>query len=207
MAREKTNYTVAEAAELVTLDLSSYKGIEETRTGVLRDLAKHIVFLRKAFTHNDMPDWAGRSQDYRTTVAACYEKAGIPPDSQRNVQAAVRYHIQTALRVYAPPDQLTQLKLDPRTPSERHQTPSGARVTVPNVKVTDEARDVAVHAAEALSNRDPVPTIQEALRMIKTAQTFDLPNSDQQRELLHTLLQQITAEAIAFAQHVSIISV
>lgn len=207
MAREKTTFTPDEAAELVVTDLTNYVEVESTRTEVLRNLAKHIVFLRKAHQHDGMPDWAGRSQEYRTIVATCYEKAGIPPDSQRNVQAAVRYHIQTALRTYAPADDLTKLKLDPRPPSERNATPSGARVTVPNVKVTDDAREIAVHAAEAISNEDPVPTIQEALRMIKTAQTFKLPDSDQQRELLHTLCQQITAEAIAFAQTVQTIKV
>lgn len=94
--------------------------IEESKTEVLRALARVIVELRSRFRQpGEPPDWAGRSWEYRQAAERLYEAAGVPPDSVANVQAALRYHVGNLLRETVPPKELEAAGLLPSSPRDR----------------------------------------------------------------------------------------
>src|SRR4051812_41816767 len=81
---------VVEGANLVR----NYAQTETTKTILLRELARVVVDLRSLFSTEDgRADWAGRSYNYRETVARIYAEAGVPADSVETMQSALRYHI------------------------------------------------------------------------------------------------------------------
>jgi hypothetical protein len=97
-----------------------YTKLDETKTDVLRALAKVVVALRAHYrTPDGDVDWRGSSWDYRQTVGAMYVAAGIPPDSESNIQASLRYHVGNLLREVAPADQLAAVGLLTNSPKER----------------------------------------------------------------------------------------
>lgn len=94
--------------------------IETSRTDVLRELAKVVVHTRSKFQdETGLPDWAGRTWDYRVFIGEMYSEAGVPVDSQDGVQAALRYHVGNLLREIAPPGELEQLGLKALPPRAR----------------------------------------------------------------------------------------
>src|SRR5919205_1123942 len=98
----------ARVAELVQRGaelLSDY--VFTSSTDTLRELAPIIVNLRRHFTlSNGVPDWSGRTPDYRRAVAELYARARIPNEQLTAVQQALRYHVGNLLREVAPPDEL-----------------------------------------------------------------------------------------------------
>lgn len=97
-----------------------YSKLDETKTDVLKALAKVVVALRAHYrTPEGDVDWGGRSWDYRQTASAMYDAAGIPPDSESNIQASLRYHVGNLLREVAPPKQLAAVGLLAKSPKAR----------------------------------------------------------------------------------------
>lgn len=97
-----------------------HQGLDILKLDLLKALAKVVVVLRQRYrTPEGDIDWAGRSWDYRQTVGQMYEKAGIPPDSQSNIQASLRYHVGNLLREVAPAPQLEAVGLKTSSPKER----------------------------------------------------------------------------------------
>lgn len=107
---------IQEGANLVR----NYAHFEDSKTTLLRELARVIVELRGYFqTEDGRTDWAGRSFTYRETVARIYQDAGVPADSLEGMQSALRYHIGNVLRDHAPPQELEDLGLKSQRPVER----------------------------------------------------------------------------------------
>lgn len=99
-----------------------YGNVESSKTEILKGLARVVVGLRQCFhTEDGRTDWAGRSHQYRETIAKVYAEAGLPPDSLDNMQASLRYHIGNVLREVAPADDLAVLGLKSKTPKDRVQ--------------------------------------------------------------------------------------
>lgn len=92
---------------------------EGDRTEILRDLALIIVKLRSRFYTDTGIDWAGRSWDYRQTVAQLYDDAGLNPEEMTTVQAALRYHVGNTLRDTVPAELLEAAGLKAKSPKER----------------------------------------------------------------------------------------
>jgi hypothetical protein len=113
-------WSVTDLSNAGTGLISFYTRLDETKTDVLKALAKVVVALRSHFrtTEGDV-DWSGRSWDYRQTVSAMYEASGIPPDSESNIQASLRYHVGNPLREVVPAEQLESAGLLTKSPKER----------------------------------------------------------------------------------------
>jgi hypothetical protein len=113
-------WSVTDLSNAGTGLISFYTRLDETKTDVLKALAKVVVALRSHFrtTEGDV-DWSGRSWDYRQTVSAMYEASGIPPDSESNIQASLRYHVGNLLREVVPAEQLESAGLLTKSPKER----------------------------------------------------------------------------------------
>lgn len=115
--------SIAELRSEGTSLIRHWVEIEETRTEVLRRLAEVVVSIRSQFFDNEgRRDWAGHSWDYRQFVSEMYAAAGVAPDSQENIQAALRYHVGNLLREVAPPDELAAVGLLPTSPRDRMAT-------------------------------------------------------------------------------------
>ncbi len=105
--------------EGVTL-IRHFHSIEESKTEVLRQLASVVIKIRGRFRDSEgRRDWAGRSHEYRLCAARMYEKAGVPPDSAANIQAALRYHVGNLLREEVSLEELEDLGLLAASPRER----------------------------------------------------------------------------------------
>jgi hypothetical protein len=116
-----------------------YARLEETKADVLKALAKVVVALRANFRTSDGDvDWSGRSWDYRQAVGEMYASAGVPPDSQSNIQASLRYHVGNLLREAVPAQDLEAAGLRTDSPKERM---NAARHAVQALAETLEAGD------------------------------------------------------------------
>ena len=103
--------------------IALYAKIDESRTDVLRALAKVVVALRTRYrTPQGDTDWRGQSWEYRQAISEMYGNAGVPPDSESNIQAALRYHVGNLVREVAPPVQLEAVGLLPTSPKDRMDT-------------------------------------------------------------------------------------
>lgn len=138
--------------------------METSKTAVLKELARVVVQLRQEFhTEDGRTDWAGRSHPYREAIAKIYAEAGLPPDSLDGMQASLRYHIGNVLRDVAPPDELADLGLKPKTPRDRVQDTrdrlaalarAGAAQVEPTGNVRADVRRMVVGAEVVLSRVD-----------------------------------------------------
>lgn len=107
---------------------------EETLTAIIeaekqpadqyRRLAELVVELRQRFQspNREIPDWAGRSKDYREAITRMYATVAIPPDSEAGVQARIRYHVSNRVREVAPAEDLTELGLSSEGSAEKAKT-------------------------------------------------------------------------------------
>jgi len=93
---------------------------ETEPTDLYRELALRLVHLRRHFSSRieGVPDWAGRSAEYRAAAAQIYAAADIPPDSETSIQARVRYHVSQTVRKVAPAAELKQLGLKEQSRAE-----------------------------------------------------------------------------------------
>ncbi len=163
--------------------------VDGQRTEVLRDLSRIVVGLRLQVQYNGKPDLAGRSPEYKGIVAAIYEEAGVPADSQSGMQSTLRYHIGNTLRDTASPAALTAAGI--QTASPRAQ--QGARQAQPGGRGTKKAADqaasarrssdaepgtVAAEAQALLHSGDPVNLVQQAVAMTQAAMVLPKPEDD-----------------------------
>lgn len=93
---------------------------EIQRIPQLKEAAKAVVRLRGLFTTDDgLPDWAGRSSEYRATIREAYRAVPISSDERKTLVYALRYHVGNALRDLVPGVDLVALGLTPKRPVER----------------------------------------------------------------------------------------
>lgn len=192
----------------------------EALTTTYRKLAEVLVDLRKRFKgRDDKADIAGRTQEYRNTVAKMYSDAGIPEDSQSNIQAAIRYHIGNVLREKFTEDQLTEAGLNPAGPRERARTRNqagqvaasgtGTTAAVGYDSEEEMVKDMVATLASVAADHpevivldltgqenDPLPLLQEALSLVLRAHGLDL--TAENVEAVQSVVDQIMAEAAAF---------
>lgn len=137
-----------------------------------RAAAEAIVTLRRQFRHEGIPDWAGRSLEYRDVIERVYRQAGVPADSESGLQASLRYHVGNAVRQVAPPEDLTALGMIVAGPRVRMQAAraNGATPRVRTVRpgVGDPAAlaALALAAVRALATMEPGHEVEPALRKI-----------------------------------------
>lgn len=142
--------------------------------------AESIVSLRRQFKHEGMPDWAGRSPGYRDLIERLYREAGVPSDSESNLQANLRYHIGNAIRRVAPPEDLEALGMTKAGPLGR-------------IKETRVVERQAKRSQKAVSSTaDPAALATLALDAFRAARSI---NPDGQtaavRRTLRTLADEI----------------
>lgn len=93
---------------------------QDRSTHQLKALAPLIVELRSRHSlKNGLPDWSGRSPEYRADMHWIYAEARIPADQLDTVQAALRYHVGNLLRERASLLDLEAVGLKATSPKER----------------------------------------------------------------------------------------
>jgi hypothetical protein len=180
----RRNMSAEALKELAVNQVSEVQQIEGRRTELLRELGKTVVCLRGKFLYKDMPDWAGKSPEYKQAIAEVYEAAGIPEDSRDGFQTALRYHIGEELRKQLTPEQLTNagLRIEPR--SQRQQERQGvtesanevqrAARALTNSDVSEERVEAATHTVQALAQGDPTAVIEAATDLIHQAAQMEV---------------------------------
>lgn len=126
----------------------------------LRAAAHAIMDLRQCFEHEGIPDWAGRTPEYRMKAEEVYRKAGVPSDSEDKLQSALRYHIGNVLREQAPPEHLDQLGLAKKGPRGRTQELRETRRMAGVPARSSAARRPNIRVAPGAF--DPVQLVQHA---------------------------------------------
>lgn len=164
----------------------SLEELEQSRTHVLKDLAEIVVKLRAQHEHRGMPDWAGRSTEYRDVVAKMYRDAGVPEDSVSNIQASLRYHIGNELREQAPAEELAQLGLSEEGPKGREK----AR----RADTKGKAQRVAEQVIDLTTGGDVVARVNHARRDLEAIDEAAMAKADigQMRAELAETLSLIT---------------
>lgn len=135
------------------------------RTRQYRAAAEALVDARPFFTGTDgLPDWGGRSHDYRVWVGECYGEAGVLPAERHRVQGAIRYHVGNLLREKAPKEALEALGMaTTTTPIERGAKQRAARSEIVRAVRGQAEVDTlrAMTAAEALLKRIGSDDVQD----------------------------------------------
>lgn len=163
---------VTAAAEKALTALQA--AVESPSTTSNRAAAEAIIRLRRQFKHEGAPDWAGRSPEYRDTIERLYRQAGVPSDSESNMQANLRYHIGNALREAAPREDLMALGMAVEGPlgrmtKQRAENPRPRKARLPTV--TTEPLTLAalalsaIEAIGATEDLDPA-AMEPALRRV-----------------------------------------
>lgn len=149
--------------------LREYVSVEEKRSDTLRNLAVIVVGIRAKTSGQDgKPDWAGRSPDYRAHITAMYEQAGVPTDSQANVQAALRYHVGNVLRDKVSTKDLQHAGLKAQSPKDRQQARQSKAGRNGSPKDMQAACDAATALLQVAGDMPP-PTTDDARARVAIA--------------------------------------
>jgi hypothetical protein len=176
-----------------------YMEADSSRTEALKDLARAVVKIRQATKDTDgKPDWAGRSQSYRDAIGKVYQEAGVPEDSQANIQAALRYHIGNVLRDEAPPADLKALGLKAEGPRERAATrkaPPAPADTNGHVVIPPDAAPTSIAEAVVRSIGEPVALVEQAVVTVRHAHMLPIPEDSAR---LHSALLELNQEVTSY---------
>jgi hypothetical protein len=177
MATPYPNLTPSQLENNITQLIRDYQRQKDTR--LLARMALHIVELRaRHHLENGTPDWAGRSSEYRSTIADIYTRAGIDDAGRNRVQGSARYHVGNALRDYAPHHELAAAGLMTTSPKGRVQT--------------DRAAANALRE-QVLNGDNPLTLAQGAARLLERLDTDDVLVDDY--HALERTLQAIRGRA------------
>lgn len=103
--------------------VQDYAEAGDERTDILRRLAAVVYQIRSRFKDSEgNRDWAGRTHDYRMTIARMYVDAAVPAEVVGAVQAALRYHVGNYLRDHLDAEELERVGLLAASPKERIQS-------------------------------------------------------------------------------------
>lgn len=169
-------------ADDVLQQLTSLVENEDSSTADYRRAAEAIVKLRETFSHKDLPDWTGRSLEYRDMIERLYRQAEIPADSgSPSTQSKLRYHIGNVVRETAPEEHLEALGLEKKGPA-------GRAVGRPRSR----------RPAELRKTRADNPLILSALALdsIRLLQVVEYTDGD--REVVEQVVRQIVDECMNF---------
>lgn len=175
---------VSQASEAVLTALQELAA--DDSAAAYRRAASSIIELRQLFEHQGMPDWTGRSLEYRDVIERLYRQAEVPPDSESNMQAKIRYHVGNVLRDVAPADELQQLGLSvagPKTRVAETRAAGGGRRRQP-AEVTRTHID------------SPLTVAALALDAVKLLRVMDIGPDD--KEIVDGIVRKIMDEAIDY---------
>jgi hypothetical protein len=164
----------------------------DDREPYYRAAADRIVALRETFRRPDgLPDWSGGTSAYRAMIQSAYREAGVPPDSEDTVLAALRYHVNNVLREVAPAEQLEAVGLDRASTRQKMRGEAPTRPRKP--RPADALPPMPSILAEA--SQDPVGLVTHAIKALRSA--ADLKPSGDEAEaiglLLHVLRDSVDA--------------
>jgi hypothetical protein len=147
--------------------LSTWATEPVSKTVALKQLASLLVDLRSQFERNGMPDWNGRSFQYRAFVSNIFDGAGLSPAQRKEVVGLLRYHVGNELRERISPDELQKAGLKVESPKQRVLQAKGTYKTVetavkrlseavesleaiPADEIDDNAREAFLGALESM---------------------------------------------------------
>lgn len=137
---------------------------ETAHPQLYRQAADAMVKLRGLHTTGDgRPDWRGRTWGYRSLVNEIYGEAGLPPEPNHPVKAALRYHLGNALRESLTSEELIEAGLKPAPPRERAYERFMAQRNL-----SDFARSLIFHI-EVKPNEPAPPKVVERAREVADA--------------------------------------
>lgn len=174
----------AGAAQAVLAALQALHKDQEVPT--FRAAARAIVDLRRLYQHEGVTDWTGRSLEYRDAIEHLYRQAEVPPDSESNVQAKIRYHVGNVLREVAPAEELKELGLAVAGPKGRAQQKRA------------EGGGSRRQPAEVTRTRIDSPLTVAALGLdaVKMLRVMDVQGED--RDIVDGLVRKMLDECLAY---------
>lgn len=189
------NAAVSEPEQREILFTELVQSLAQAKAGrtpqVMRELARRVVELRSRFVWNGLPDWGGRSSDYRNAIYRAYREAGIPSDSVAGLQANLRYHVGNVVREVAPPDQLEAIGLRPEGPRLRAITSRAEAHPRRQPATHQPARPQPV---PLVVMRDPLALASFAIDAIRAIR--ELKPGGATAHALQPLLKQLTEETV-----------
>lgn len=169
---------ISSAADKVSAALRA--AVEEPGGTNNRAAAEAIIRLRSLFDYEGRTDWAGRSGPYRDLIERLYREAGVPSDSESNMQANLRYHLGNLLRQTAPPEDLQALGMSTEGPLGRERVARKQRPRKTGERITPAALS------------DPTTLAALALNALRTLSQVEVTNGS--RAALVRTLNQVAGE-------------
>ena len=147
--------------------LTTWATQPKSKTVALKQMAELLVDLRSQFERNGMPDWNGRSFQYRAFVSNIFDGAGLTAEQRKDVVGLLRYHVGNELRDRISPEELQQAGLKVESPKQRVLQAKGTYKTVetavkrlseaveslgaiPVEEIDDNAREAFLEALESM---------------------------------------------------------
>lgn len=162
--------------------LSDYEvAKDEARTPITRALAETFVEARSHFQNAEGEvDWRGKTYPYRQWVREIFDDANLRGEDSKRVQAAIRYHVGTALRARLSDEDLESLGLISQSPRERSHDRRASRSAVLNALTAKDVAGgslMALTAINAIVKRvdvEEVRTLDDNARAVALATLVDL---------------------------------
>ncbi|WP_410576643.1 hypothetical protein [Amycolatopsis sp. lyj-108] len=154
-------------------------GADLAKTAVLRnsldakqELARVLFELRGTFQdEKGRPDYAAKSQAYRSAVAALYEASGLSREDSKRLQGSVRHQVGIVLRRELSTEQLAEYDLSPQDRNApRRKGADADRVTSASASLPDQVAQLH--------------TLATALVDSPEASTLDADTADKVRAVL-----------------------
>lgn len=152
-----------------------------SRTVALKQLAGLLVDLRSQFERNGMPDWNGRSFQYRAFVSGIFDGAGLSDKERKDVVGLLRYHVGNELRERISPEELRKAGLKVESPKQRVLQAKGSYKTVETAvkRLSEAVESLSAIPAEEI-DADARKAFREALESMRRleSQVFSVADSN-----------------------------
>lgn len=152
-----------------------------SKTVALKQLASLLVDLRSQFERNGMPDWNGRSFQYRAFVSNIFDSANLTAAQRKEVVGLLRYHVGNELRERISPDELRAAGLKVESPKQRVLQAKGTYKTVETAvkRLSEAVESLRAIPVEEIDD-DAREAFQEALEDMKRlgSQVFAVADPD-----------------------------
>jgi hypothetical protein len=145
-------------------------------------------------------DWMGRSQEYRNTISKMYLEAGIPRAVDKNITAAIRYHVRKLAWDEATPGERKLLEMkDPYNPltSASSSPPSPPKTPDDVVELTvNNAREQGAERVREMvipveQEDNPVLWTMTLLSMAERIEKAETTKFEDRAQMLE-LIEQVT---------------
>ncbi|RSM66617.1 hypothetical protein DMH03_05810 [Amycolatopsis sp. WAC 01376] len=155
-------------------------GADLAKTAVLRDsldakqdLGRVLVELRETFQDDKgRPDYAGKSQAYRSAVTALYEASGLSREDSKRVQGSVRHQVGIVLRRKLSTEQLADYDLNPQdrnAPRRKGASgPDADQVTNAPASLPDQVAELHALAAALVDSPEASTLDTETAEKVRT---------------------------------------